>query len=91
MSDYSRITYEFYKKNKICTQCRKRKTDGTMVTCKRCHELNVKRNERYKKEKQKKIKPMYFCYKCGACLNKNRLCDKCYEVVVIPEFIKNRR
>ena len=90
MSDYSKIAYEFYKRNKICTQCKKRKTDGTRVTCDRCYKHNKTRNERIKKEKQKKIKQTYFCYKCGDCLNKNGLCDKCYEVVVIPDFIKNR-
>lgn len=92
MSEYRRLAYEFYKRNHICTQCRKRKTDGTRVTCDRCHSLNKMRNQKKREEKTKKEKPMRplnTCYKCGEKVSSmNSLCDKCYGEVVIPEYLR---
>lgn len=96
MSDYSRIAYEFYKRNKICTQCHKQKTNGKRNVCDMCAKKNSIRWKRWN-EKNAKIKickpkkPMKICYKCGAEMShQNTLCDKCYEKVVIPECFRRK-
>lgn len=95
MSDYSKIAYEFYKNNKICTQCRKRKTSGRIVVCDICDARNKIRDKKKRLEKRKIVireRSIKRCYKCGAEISRqNTLCDKCYERMVIPDFIKNRR
>lgn len=95
MSDYSKIVYEFYKKNKICTQCRKRKTNGKITLCDVCNSKMKLRNKKKRLEKiknDKRERMINHCYKCGIEMTvQNTLCDKCYGEVVIPDYIKNRR
>ena len=89
---------EFWKSLGLCTKCHKRKAENGSL-CDKCRE-RIK-NNRLKREKLAKIKERKerkiitkHCYKCGNTLDKyifKTLCDKCYEEVVIPEFLVNRR
>lgn len=92
MSDYSRIAYEFYKNNKICTQCRKRKTSGRIIICDICDANNKLRNKKKQPENRKIVKRELSkkrCYRCGSEMTvQNTLCDKCYGEVVIPEYLR---
>lgn len=92
MSDYSKIAYDFYKRNKICTWCGKRKTNGTRTICDRCSDLRKNNREKYKKAKRNRyIQKISACYKCGSNLSSIKgLCDKCYGEVVIPEYLRGK-
>ena len=83
------MVYQYLKINGMCVTCG-RKTNGERVRCEVCYE---KYNRKRLKPKEQKIKPLtIYCNKCKNNIVKhNGLCDKCYEEVVIPNYLRGNR
>lgn len=90
MSKHSKVVYEYLKSHNLCVSCG-RKTNWDKVRRASCSD-RYNRNSRVKAEEQRKIKQHKICYRCGSIMSQtDKLCDNCFDEVVIPDFIKNRR
>ena len=93
--------HEFWKSIGLCTGCHKVKPIKGETLCVSCKERKrehreVARKYNAKYEKKLRIKRELMqkgrtCYHCGELLNGRKgLCDKCYEEVVIPEYLRGK-
>ena len=87
MSKHNKVVYEYLKSHKMCVSCG-RKINGDKVRCRVC----LDRYSAYARRREKEIKiqeSLIYCNKCKKNVVKfNGLCDKCYEEVVIPEYLR---
>lgn len=87
---YYKNTYDKLKKEKICTQCRKRKAKEGKTMCKVCLGKKIRYKERYGIGGiSRSERPNYgLCYFCGKELNgEKNICIKCKERCIknLPE------
>lgn len=89
MGRHNKVVYEYLKSHNLCVSCG-RKTNWDKVRCASCSE-RYNRNARVKAEEQRKIRLHKICYRCGSIISQtDKLCDKCYGEVVIPEYLRGK-
>lgn len=89
MSKHNKVIYQYFKINRMCVTCG-RKTNGEKVRCDVCYEKYNRKRLKPRKESKIKATTIY-CNKCKKKVVKfNGLCDKCYEEVVIPNYLRGK-